>query len=251
VTDIKRKHFYSGKYEPNQEDEFHEIVLILPIMKELNQIFLTLEKRNHDSIFICLQQLTYASEVISNKLSEINFSDASEALRKGIISRLLKYEKYGVLKRFITETVLNPNLQLENAITDEFENIAHETLQELKITTEKNDFIPQADLKINRGERNFFNSLDELTRYLNSQNRQVNDIREFWFKNQDQYPILSALALKLSLIPSHSSTIERMFSRARSALNYHMGSSNEETLSERMFCLLNGEFTEQVINEIE
>jgi hypothetical protein len=84
---------------------------------------------------------------------------------------------------------------------------------------------------------------------LNFPNQRVNDIWGFWFKNQDNYPDLNAFALKLSVIPSHSTTIERMFSRARFALNYHMGSSNEETLSEKMFCMLNGEFTEQVIKD--
>jgi hypothetical protein len=62
------------------------------------------------------------------KIKESHFFNESEALRKGVISRLPKYEKYGVLKRLITGTILNRNLQLENVITKEFEDIAQEAL---------------------------------------------------------------------------------------------------------------------------
>jgi hypothetical protein len=58
VIDRNEKRYYSEKCKPIQEDKFQEIILILPIMKELNQIFLILEKRNHDSIYICIQPLT-------------------------------------------------------------------------------------------------------------------------------------------------------------------------------------------------
>jgi hypothetical protein len=130
-----------------QEYEFQEIILILPIMKEPNQIFLILEESNQNSIFIYLQQLMNVAEIISEKSNEINYPEVSRALRKGIISRLLKYEKFSVLKRFIIETILNPNFQLENVILEEFQDIAQEALEELKLLTEKDEFIVEEELK--------------------------------------------------------------------------------------------------------
>jgi hypothetical protein len=247
-TDNKGKHYYSDKFNIFEDDEFQETDTILPVMKELNQTFLKLEKSTHESIFICLQQLTYVSETLSSSLRQVNYINAAEALRNGIVARLLKYQIDNVPQRFIMGTILNPNLNYEEVITDELRDIASKTLEEIESIIQTQEITLPENSPRQRGKRVFSQPTDELARYLNSQTNRVSNICEYWKSKRDDFPNLSKIALKLSIIPSNSSVIERMFSQGRSVLTYNMGASEEQTISERMFLFINKEFTEAIMD---
>jgi hypothetical protein len=99
--------------------------------------------------------------------------------------------------------------------------------------------------------KTFHPNVAELARYLTSQANWMSNICEYWKSKRDEFPNLSKIALKLSVIPSNSSEIERMFSQRRSVLSYNMNASEEQTISERMLLFINKEFTNAIMDTKE
>jgi hypothetical protein len=75
------------------------------------------------------------------------------------------------------------------------------------------------------------------------------DIGEWWEGQAGSYPGLCATARRLCAMPISSTILERLFSRARSVLDYTMGASNPETIRKRLVLYLNREVTEFVLSE--
>jgi hypothetical protein len=74
-------------------------------------------------------------------------------------------------------------------------------------------------------------------------------ICDYWKGLGTYLPNLSKYALRLASRPVSSAAVERVFSQARSRLDYQMGASLPETIDIRFFLYANREFTIRTIEE--
>lgn len=77
----------------------------------------------------------------------------------------------------------------------------------------------------------------ELARYLDEKIREkIEDVRDWWFKNRNRYPMLFKLYLRISAIPASSAPAERTFSIAGAVITDRRSSLLPKSVSNIMMC---------------
>lgn len=191
---------------------------------------------------------------------------SSRAFVAGIDRRLLKAEAKGAgFTKSLCALMLNPNVKFTEVLPTVYsmpeiadvcrqareEILAHIPARPVPIVRRsragtRGEILPVEEDGLDTWER----SRVPTASFLDGAGQvQRGSIVDYWAGLAAQLPSLSRYALRLASRPVSSAAIERVFSQARSCLDYTMAASRPETIDVRFFLHANRDFTIRTIDE--
>jgi hypothetical protein len=198
------------------------------------------------AIFDGLKILSTIALKYSLQFEFIGMNDVGITLSREIYKRLYKYEY--AFRILIKAALLNPIVNIEEVVPFEKHPLIEEVKSEIRRELPLRRII-ENQRKVKFGEKQSIEYSNEFDEFFGSPFGQYKNAIEFWLGNTTNFPNLSKIALDLSLIPTSSATVERLFSRCRCAISYNQSNSNLETINNKIMLMYNEEWTEKVVNE--
>ena len=258
-----KKQFISKKIQFFDINDFCLCDAYSKFFNELKDLMMDLEKDNNETIFWALSNLMTLYFDRCNVLVNFGFQEAALNIRKNLIGKFLKYQKFEFLNYLMFAAFLNPFLNFnevlipESDLPDNLRNVKKKFkifLQRIApdaFITHDNIHQQRSITIIRRGQIIEHDSKNEYKKLKNLKRIQGNDVLGWWECHKDDLPVFYSHAKKLSTLRATSCSVERLFSKGRFVIDDYSGATNPHKMCKQIMMYCNQEVTRNVIDEHE